>query len=147
MIAHFTLFLEFNSNAFSFRGSITQLNFTHFSLKKSHLFIPFLFFFLLLFFFLFFDFLLSSSCCLYLYVYSYIVVAADCSHTPHNKLLILKKKKKNIGLIMCTQTLELQYVYRPQYVVYKIDQFVLEILLNSLVLLNIRMCFYLISET
>ena len=77
-IVHFTLFLEFNSNAFFFGENITQSNcnlaFSDFSLLIIVFFFPFL-----------------SSYCMLLYVCSYKVATIVCLHTLCNKLLIKKK--------------------------------------------------------
>ena len=65
ILSYFTLFLEFNSSAFSFGESITYLSCANF-------YFPY---------------------CLYLPVCSYEVTITVCFCTPHNKLLIFFKKK------------------------------------------------------
>ena len=74
MIGHFTLFLMYNSNTFSFGESITW------SLKPVALWISFFLFLLVLFPF--------SSCSLRLNVCSYEVATMNCPRAPCNKFLI-----------------------------------------------------------
>ena len=86
-IVHFTFFLEFNSKAFSFRESITEL-----TCSQAFLMISFHFFFFslsLYIFFLFFFF----SCSMCLHICSYEVATTVCPQAPCNRKSLNKKLK------------------------------------------------------
>ena len=82
-VVHFTLFLEFNSKAFSFRESITEL-----TCSQAFLMISFYFLSLSLYiFFLFF----FSSCSICLHICSYKVATTVCPQAPCNRKSLNKK--------------------------------------------------------
>ena len=84
-ITHFTLFLEFNSSAFSFGDNTTQSDY-----KYSFFYSLFIYFFLSYFSFSHFSFS-HSLCSMCINIYSYKVAIIVCLLTSCNKLLILKK--------------------------------------------------------